>query len=693
MRADKVRSGFQLGVVHACLRVRRRGRLGQLAALTAAFVGIVTTALFTSGAPARAAGPNSTALPPAPIGVSAGAYSGGRAFVSWTAGSGGESDSYHVEKYLVTGGTLSDQGGSSVAGFETVVSGLSAGSVYVFDVSALNPSGQSYPAVTAPMTAVGLLVPQAPAGVTLSSDGVDNQLSLSWTPSSAAPAAEHFKIGVFEGSGSGLQQVGAVSCDAPCSSRIIQASPGSVTSVDVSASNGVGNSAYTWSNSVQVPQPCALACVAVASGSSEAAFNDAADGFLVPAGAADAGSLSPTQFRTNAVTLTTMTPAQVADMKSAAVTEVLSDDWLQSHNVGGYALLPWANWTVYSTWVKAEVTTVKALAAAKGVSISYWEVQNEPFGGSYYSSSSEPPASETVSVFENQFLTAYSAIKAADPNAQVIGPSLISFAANPSDVATGIDIRTFLDFCVFNNIRLAAVTFHDNNFTGSSEWYEPDRAPAAQPAEVQDHVNQLRQLIAERPSLGNPLVLVNEYGDPYTFQLPGWDVGRIAALDGARVDGANRSCWGNCGASLDGLLSNDGQSTLPGYWVYSFLSEMRGMAVPVASSYTDVTGVASVNSAGQIQVLVGRHQSCNRLSSIYCPVYQASQATVSVQVPNASTAQVTMAAIPLGSTLSAPLTSLNPTTLTEPVVNGSMTLTTPSLSDGDAVEITVVPAN
>ena len=670
-------------------------RAGGVGAAVAALVAMTVVAPRAHGAmlydssvsPAVPAA--SATVPPAPTAVEAVPYAGGRAYVSWAAGSGTESDSYRVETYQVTSRGLVDDGGVSAVGVDAVVGGLTVGSTYQFSVSALNAYGSGAAASTNAINAVGLLAPGSPSAVRLVSDGVDNQLTLSWTPSQAAPAAEKYNVGVFEGSGSSLHQVGAVTCDAPCSSQVIQATPGTVTSADVIAANTVGTANPVWGNTVQVPQPCPLACVTLASANPGGPFGHPSDGFLVPGGPTTAGTLAPEQWRTNAATLAAMTPVDLASMHGSAVTEILSDDWVRTHNVAGYAVTPWSNWAAYSSWVTSEVSLIESMGRQQGFTVSYWDIQNEPFGGYYYSNSSLPPASETTSAFETQFLVAYRAIKAADPNAQVVGPSMISFAANPADTS-GIDLRTFLDFAVANGITLGAVSFHDNNFAGSSGWYEPQNAPAAQPAEVQGHIAQLRQLVAQRPSLGHPVILVNEYGDPYTYQVPGWDVGRIAALDGAGVDGANRSCWSDCAASLDGLLTPDGLSTLAGYWVYAFYSGMSGSTVPVRSSYTDVTGLASVDSAGQVEALLGRHQSCV-LISIYCPAPPAQSATVSVQVPNAATVQVTMTLIPAGSSLTAPLASVVPTTSTVQVTGGSATFDTPALHDGDAVKITVTP--
>lgn len=630
-----------------------------------------------------------SAVPPAPASVEALPYAGGRAYVSWVAGSGNESDTYHVETYQVTSSGLVDDGGMSAVGADTVVGGLTVGSTYQFTVNALNAYGAGAAASTKAITAVGLLVPATPSGVKLTTDGSDNQLTLSWTVSQAAPAAEKYDIGVFEGSGASLHQVGAVSCQAPCTSLPIQATPGSITSTDVITANAVGLGTPAWSNAVLVPQPCPLACVTVAAGSPGAPFGHPSDGFLVPGGPANAGTLAPEQWRTNAATLAAMTPVDLASMHNSAITEILSDDWIRTHNIAGYAAPPWSNWGAYASWITSEVSQIESMGRQQGFTVKYWEIQNEPFGGYYYSNSSLPPASETVSMFETQFLVAYRAIKAADPNASVVGPSMISFEANPADTS-GIDLRTFLDFAVANGITLGAVSFHDNNFSGSESWYAPQSAPVDQPAEVQGHIAELQQMIAQRPSLGGPVILVNEYGDPYTYQVPGWDVGRIAALDAAGVNGANRSCWSDCAASLGGILTPDGLTPLAGYWAYAFYSGMSGSTVPVTSSYTDVTGLASVDSTGQVKALIGRHQSCV-LISVYCPALPTQSATVAVQVPNASTAEVTMAVIPAGSSLTAPLTSLSPTTSTVQVTEGSVTVSTPALHDGDAVEITVTP--
>lgn len=663
-----------------------------MAAATAAI-----TALTVTESPARAASPVlNPSLPPAPVQAASLAYSGGRAYVSWAPGSGASSTDYQVTTYLVGANGTIPEGSQTAAGRDAVVSGLQVGSAYRFAISAINSAGSGPAAMTNQISAVGLAVPGTPTNVRLTASSSDNEVTVSWLPAQNAPAAETYNIGVYEGSGSSLHQVGAVSCTSPCSAETLQATPGSTTSVVVAAANPVGQSSVVWSNAVTVAQPCTLACLTVSTAGASGVESHLANGLLVPNGpsaqAQPLTSLQPTNWRTNAATLASTGPATLSALKGTTITDLLSDDWLAASG-GGYAALPWSNWSAYSQWVTAQVQRVEALGRQDGYTVSYWDVQNEPFGGYYYSGSSLPPASETVANFDQQFLTAYKAIKAADPTARVLGPSLIAWAADPADANGGIDMRSFLDFCAENGIQLGGVSFHDNDFGSLPGWYAADGQPA-QPSEVDAEIAQLQQMLAQRPSLGNPAMLVNEYGDPYSSELPGWDVGRIAALQAAQVTGANRSCWtsSSCGgASLDGLMTDDGTAPLPGYWVYNFYSTMTGRVAPVSSTYTDVTGLATVDTTGTVRVLVGRHQSCTTAVAGWCPIYSALPASIKVQVPGAPAAQVTVAAVPMGSTTQSPLTSLSSTTVTEAASGGWVTVTTPAMHDGDAVEITVTP--
>ena len=90
------------------------------------------------------------------------------------------------------------------------------------------------------------------------------------------------------------------------------------------------------------------------------------------------------------------------------------------------------------------------------------------------------------------------------------------------------------------------------------------------PANIIDHVDEARRLIAALPALGNPQIFINEYGVPEVQHIPGWDVGYLSALTTAGVDSADRACWPStqcANPTLDSLLANNGVYTEPDYWV------------------------------------------------------------------------------------------------------------------------------
>jgi hypothetical protein len=478
--------------------------------------------------------------------------------------------------------------------------------------------------------------------------------------------------------------------------------PGSVVSVRVAAANGVGASAPVDSNTVVATHRCPLACLVVDATDRGPAEMRLASGFLHAVGAKTLppaspvlAALAPLHWRV--ATSWNMEDTAAGGQRGVDLTELLSDDWWASHNVAGRAVPPWWNWSEYSSWVTAAVRVIEAQGKLHGFSVRYWEVQNEPMDSHYDLGSLVPGGRETVAEAEQQYLVAYRAIKAADPSARVLAPSLMSWAANRAEANGMLDMRTFLDFAVLNGVAPDAIAFHDNLYGPLPDEFAPNHGPM-QPSELETAVGQLRAMIAGRPSLGHPDILINEYGDPNTSGLPGWDVGRMAAIERSGVTEANRSCWGTCSdGALDGLLTGDGRTTLPGYWVYAFYATLSGNQVPVTSTFTDVTGLATVERSGAIQVLVGRHQGCTAAVAIFCPILPsavpATPASITVRTGFGGQAAVRSALIPAGSRGRSPLSApIEQPVLMLPVVNGTVTIATPSLQDGDAVELTITGA-
>jgi hypothetical protein len=321
-------------------------------------------------------------------------------------------------------------------------------------------------------------------------------------------------------------------------------------------------------------------------------------------------------------------------------------------------------------------------------------VQNEPFSGDYYSAGPNPalpPAQggtgETIADFEAQYLAAYRGIKAADPHAKIVAPSLETWAAGAAEADTeaagSIDMRAFLDFAVTHHVPPDAIAWHDNNTFPLPDQFAPSQGPAL-PSGLQASVAQLRQLLAERPSLGQPAILINEYGSPTLSLLPGWDVGQLAAMDDAGVTEANRSCYATCDDGyLDGLLAGDGRTPLPGYWVYALYAKITGRQLPLATTFTGVTGIAVTAPAGPVTVLLGRHQGCSAPTAACRP----GTVPLLVRVPFRGRVTIAVAIIPGGlRPLAFPVVE---PPVQRTVTQGEVSILTPVIDDGDAVAVTI----
>jgi hypothetical protein len=295
-------------------------------------------------------------------------------------------------------------------------------------------------------------------------------------------------------------------------------------------------------------------------------------------------------------------------------TEVLSDYWVgftyNAQRGGGKP--PWEDWNAYSTFVTNFVLAAKQQHWAP----TYWEIQNEPDSWLGFPPGVKPTAAQALQVFR----VGYDAVKRADPSAQVIGPSLSGFLARPIPSRPElVDMTTFLDFAVREHMHFDAIAWHET---------EPDYIPAGErrPESIPGHVAELRQMVAARPSLGRPLVFVNEYMYSANIDVPGWRVGYMAALEQSNVDLASMSCplttatdKGCYEPNLDRLLDSDGSTPRPGYWVVQSYAGMSGTHVATWTSDMHLSAFATKASQfGPVHVLLGRHQSCTPAVNPQC---------------------------------------------------------------------------
>jgi hypothetical protein len=554
--------------------------------------------------------------------------------------------------------------------------------------------------------------PLAPVSVNAVQSGADTDLKISWTYSVVAPVATGAIVQLYQAASGSAKAtfLTQLVCGASCTS---------VTFRDLNLS--VPYQALVWPTIESVPgapmgspivtltSSCSVgACVSLNATQTIGPANHAASGILHSVYAegndeADLAALDTTMFRStptyNADGSFNWSSWNVAVAAGAKTTLVLSDLWSAAN--GANPPTPWSNWSAYSSWVTSTVSAI----LQSGEQVNYWEPYNEPGGTGYYSAANQ--ATVTTPLLLQQFLVAYQAIRAADPTAAVIGPSIAEWSDYPNQWGTTSapnpmpDMVTFLNYAVANNIQLAAISWHeivDNAGPNPTE-------NTLLPVNIEDHVAEARALIAARPSLGSPQIFINEYGMPEVQLIPGWDVAYLSALTAAGVNSAGRTCWyTNCAnPTLDALLSNNGTSPWNSYYDRLIYASMSGNMIEAASSSDFVTALGSYNSSSStVTGLVGRGQGCTEES--WCTasfpgntLAPPTTVRITVTVPwSSGTAEVALTNVPgqnLGpvSTPPSAVDSTVPVTAAGPG-EGTVTLTIPSFLDGDAYGFTITPS-
>lgn len=362
-----------------------------------------------------------------------------------------------------------------------------------------------------------------------------------------------------------------------------------------------------------------------------------------------------------------------------------------------YWKTPYGDLTTYRRFI---FNDVKARMAANQMP-SYFDVWNEPI------------PSGTVSQWLSVYGAAYDATTAADPGAQVVGPSISSFlissGQHPDEAGYDLSLTDFLNWEMRSGARFAAISWHEDGTTVDAP--STNLAPGVptlplpggfrdgwSPAAMATHVQQAKTLIANYPALARTQVFVNEYGPTYAANVPGWMVGDFASLESAGADQAMLTCVNGdaCGSLLDGLIGHDGAPQMP-YWVMLAYSQMSGQRLPVQTSGSNLYALATRdNSSHTVQALIGRADAC--WGGEQCPQFQAvdhGQASVSVSLPGpwpASSVNVTVT--PLRDTASQGVgdndvaSQPGATTLRNlAVINGSVTVPLTAVANGDAFSL------
>lgn len=415
----------------------------------------------------------------------------------------------------------------------------------------------------------------------------------------------------------------------------------------------------------------------VADGIVHSAANPAPDPGLVDA-------LHPTSWR-----ISSLAEYPAAARSGAVITYLLSDGWYN----GTYGLSsldptgqvpPYANPDGYTNYVESAVRA----AITAGDHVDYWEIQNEP----------DAACCGTINQQLWMYKLGYDAVKAVDPTAKVMGPSLASFfdRPDPNDAALAgepsLDLKTFLQHAVDNGEQWDALSWHENNADINSTPNAVDT-----PNVVVDHIRRARALIAQFPQAGNPLLVVNEYGGPGQTQ-PGFLVGSQSALEASGVGLASMACWGTTDAAgtystcregaMDDLLERGGAQPAANFWVQKAYADMSGRQVAVQTSDPQITGVAATDGSG-LSVLIGKHGGCHPLGRVCtnaAATAAAQRTVVSVRMPLAKTSYV------IRESVIQPGVDAAPTVITHTVTSnakGNLVAIDRTLADGVADSVTI----
>jgi hypothetical protein len=450
--------------------------------------------------------------------------------------------------------------------------------------------------------------------------------------------------------------------------------------------NAAGFGPESDAPAVTVGNPCSAAelCAHVSSAPSSTNVRLAGQGFLDGVdSASQARALDPRQWRL---------AGQDAAARSIGVqrTQVLSDLWnnATAPSNGGFARTPWSDWGAWTAFVQA---TVRA-SERQGWAPDYWDVWNEPNGTCCPRFSPVDQTTVTVQRWLQTYVLAWQAIKAVDPSAKAIGPSLSALQWAPGDPEE-FDLDTFLAYSAAQGVKWDAVSWHENTTAPSPG----DIAPSI--TNVDRHVAMAKAVMARHPgTVVGDQIFVNEYGPKSTHTLAGWTVGYLRAFEDDDIRQANRACWtdAECNQQLDGLLTPTGETTAV-WWAHKLYADLTaGTRMRVASSSSwQLDGLAVQDDAARsVRVLLGRHWSCNKAVNTWCQgdatTLPASLA-VTVDWPfGTAPVNLMITRLPAG-TGAVPEPEAVGSTVAQPTA-GTLTVAVPFVADGDAISVIAHPA-
>lgn len=231
--------------------------------------------------------------------------------------------------------------------------------------------------------------------------------------------------------------------------------------------------------------------------------------------------------------------------------------------------------------------------AADGWQIE-WDIWNEPDNADFWGRSQAQ--------FFETWKHAFETIRAKDPNAKIVGPSIAYFVTKGANPTQAGWLKPFLIYARDNNVLPDVVSWH--------EMVNPNEIPA--------QVQLVREFMAAN-GIANRPISVNEYQGPGDNLMlsPGNTVSFLSNLESTDVINAIRACWNEDAAQTDGTTNGlfpgrlDNIMTMSPFqpralWhVYRSYADFSGLMTPVTRGGFQ-RGLASVDAAaGKARVLVG----------------------------------------------------------------------------------------
>ncbi|HSQ20633.1 MAG TPA: hypothetical protein VLR92_09685, partial [Blastocatellia bacterium] len=187
--------------------------------------------------------------------------------------------------------------------------------------------------------------------------------------------------------------------------------------------------------------------------------------------------------------------------------------------------------------------------------------------------------------------------------------------------------------------RLLANLVTDNLHLDAISWHELGNDPDV----IAGHVETLKSFFAMYPQICLPTcpeIHINEYQWEDTMFIPGYAVGWLKQLEAAKVDQANRACWGGdpgssityetCWYGFEGMLTPDNSSPQALYWVYKYYADLGDSRYAVQNAIPKVATIAGRLSDGRIGVLVGNYGSRSALLRVRLNAVPASTARIDI---------------------------------------------------------------